>query len=192
MRPGEADIHKRLKAVLSPKRYQHTLSVARWAAALARLHGEDEGRAHLAGLLHDCAKEFPGPKLAAYVNRRRLSVPGLGMILRGRRYGLLHAYVSADLARRDFGLKDRRVLSAIARHTLGAGAMSRLDTILYIADFSAPQRGFAAAARVRRLARKDLRAAFRETVRLKLFYVLKSGEALHPQTVSLWNASFDK
>ena len=78
-------------------------------------------------------------------------------------------------------------INAIARHTLGAGAMSRLDKILYVADFSAPQRDFAAAARVRRLARRDLDAAFREVVRLKLFYVLKSGGALHPQTVRLWN-----
>lgn len=186
----EDEMIRRLRDALSAERFSHTLSVARWARTLARLHGEDPARARRAGLLHDCAKELPGRRLAALARRHRLSVPGLDFILKRRRYGLLHADVSALLARRDYGVADDAVLSAIAGHTLGRDRMSRLDKILYVADFSAPQRGFAAAARVRRLARRDIDAAFREALRLKLLHVLRAGDALHPQTVALWNASF--
>lgn len=186
---SEKEILLRLQATLSPERFRHTLSVSRWAQDLARRHGEDPSKAKWAGLLHDCAKEIPGATLASMVKRFGLAVPGKDFILRYKRFPLFHAYVSARLARNDYGVKDKTILNAIARHTLGADVMSRLDKILYVADFSAPQRDFSAASRVRRIARKDLDAAFREVLRLKLFYVLQSGEALHPQTVKLWNAS---
>ena len=78
--------------------------------------------------------------------------------------------MAAHCAQRDFGVKDRGVLRAIARHTLGRGPMGRLDKILYVADFSAPDRRFAGAGRVRSLAEEDLKAAFQETVRLKRLY----------------------
>lgn len=183
----EQEIINRLKTMLSPGRFRHTLSVARWAESLAKIHGEDPGRARLAGLLHDCAKEWPPLRLSTAARLHRLSVPGKDFILRHRRFHLFHAHVSAWWARKFFKVKDPAVLSAVARHTLGHDRMGRLDKILYVADFSAPVRGFAAAARVRRLARKNLDAALKETVRLKISYVLRSGGALHPQTTALWN-----
>ena len=84
-------------------------------------------------------------------------------------------------------MKDRAVLSAVAAHTLGADQMSRLDKILYVADFSSTDRPYAAAAKVRRLARRSLDGAFREAIRLKLGHVLAAGGAVHPQTVRMWN-----
>jgi predicted HD superfamily hydrolase involved in NAD metabolism len=183
----EKAILLKLRKALSPHRFRHTLSVARWAEALARLHRESPAKARLAGLLHDCAKEVPGPEQAALVEKWRLPVPGKAFILKTGHLGLLHAHVSAARAAREFGVKDRAVLSAVAAHTLGADGMSRLDRILYVADFSAPGRSYPEASVVRRLARRDLDAAFREVIRWKLQYVLKAGGAIHPLTVKLWN-----
>lgn len=183
----EKDILAKLQKTLSPKRFRHVRSVSRWAEALARLHGESPARARLAGLLHDCGKEIPGKIQAEIVRRRRLPVPHRGFILKSGHYGLFHAHVSADLAAREYGVKDRAVLSAIRAHTLGGEEMSRLDRILYVADFSSPDRKYAAAARVRTAARKGLGGAFRETLRWKLKYVLEEGGAVHPLAVSLWN-----
>jgi predicted HD superfamily hydrolase involved in NAD metabolism len=186
-RNGEGDILGKLKQSLSAERYRHTLSVARWAAELAKIHGDDPARARLAGLLHDCAKEWPPLRLATVARLHRLKIPGKELVLRERRFHLLHAYVSAWWARREFRVKDTGVLNAIARHTLGADRMSRLDKIVYVADFSAPQRASSSAARVRALARRDLEAAFRECLRMKIRHVLETGRSLHPQTVSMWN-----
>lgn len=183
----EEQVLLRLRRSLSGHRFRHTLSVARWAEALSRRHGEDPGRARLAGLLHDCAKEMPALRLSTIVRLHRLPVPGKNFILKHRRYDLFHAHVSAWVARTSFGVRDRAVLSAIAKHTLGDERMSRLDKVLYVADFSAPQRSYAAAARVRKIARKDLDAALREAARCKLLDVLERGKDLHPMTVKLWN-----
>jgi predicted HD superfamily hydrolase involved in NAD metabolism len=181
------DVSGRLASVLSRRRFRHVLSVARWARALAERQGEDPDRAHWAGLLHDCGKEIPGPAQARLVEKWRLPVPDKKFILDAGHLGLFHAHVSAALAEREYGMKDKAVLSAIRSHTLGAEKMSRLDRVLYVADFSSPDRRYAAAARVRRLARKDLDLAFREVLRWKLRYVLDAGAAVHPLTIRLWN-----
>ena len=51
-------IRKKLKKKLDPCRYEHTLSVSYTAMALAMRYGCDLEKAELAGLLHDCARQF--------------------------------------------------------------------------------------------------------------------------------------
>ena len=53
----------KLKKELDAQRYEHTLGVARTAKEMAKHFGEDEGKAELAGLLHDCAKCLPLDKM---------------------------------------------------------------------------------------------------------------------------------
>ena len=47
------------KKELDAARYAHTLGVEQTAREMARQFGEDEEKAALAGLLHDCAKCLP-------------------------------------------------------------------------------------------------------------------------------------
>lgn len=183
----EKDILSRLQSTLSPKRFRHVRAVSRWAEALARRHGQSPARARLAGLLHDCGKEIPGPTQAVLVQKWRLPVPGRDFILATGHLGLFHAHVSAALAEREYGVKDKAVLSAIRAHTFGAEDMSVLDRLFTIADFSSADRTYPAARAIRRAALKDLDAAFRETIRWKLRYVLEAGGAIHPVSVGVWN-----
>jgi|CXWL01.1.fsa_nt_gi nicotinate-nucleotide adenylyltransferase len=175
-----------LKATLSLHRYEHTLNVASLAEALARRHGADPDKARLAGLLHDIGRRYSPPALAAYARRRRLKVPELKTILALDPL-LLHAYVSEDLARREFGVVDIEVLSAIRRHTLGDKHLTLLDRVLYVADVCSADRTHPQAAATRALAFDDLDAALRSCVRAKLVHALSREAWLHPLTVSLWN-----
>ncbi|BAY83398.1 metal dependent phosphohydrolase [Calothrix parasitica NIES-267] len=47
---------------------------------------------------------------------------------------LLHADVSAIVARDTFGVEDEQVLNAISNHTLGSPRMSPLSCIVFLAD----------------------------------------------------------
>ena len=47
-----------LEENLSDKRYNHSLGCAQTAQKLAKLFHQDEQKAYLAGLVHDCAKNF--------------------------------------------------------------------------------------------------------------------------------------
>ncbi|MBQ2086692.1 MAG: HD domain-containing protein, partial [Selenomonas sp.] len=63
-----------LQKSLKPSRYEHSLGVAETAAALARRFGVAEEQARVAGLLHDCAREFPNENLIAEAEARQIVV----------------------------------------------------------------------------------------------------------------------
>lgn len=188
MAPSRDFLISELSRRLSARRVAHSLAVARWAAALARIHGADPARAERAGLFHDAAKEWPARRLVKYVRRHGVAVPGLKEILAGGNANLLHGYVAAHWVNRRGLIRDRPTRAAMARHTLGHARMGLLDAILYVADFSSPDRRYPEAGRVRRLARRDLNGALRAVVSYKIQDVLQRSAALHPTTVALWNA----
>ena len=55
---------------LQKKRYEHSLGVADTAAMLAGRFGVDVEKARIAGLLHDCAREYRTADLPAEAARR--------------------------------------------------------------------------------------------------------------------------
>ena len=89
----------------------------------------DENKAYLAGLLHDCAKCFSNEKLHDII-KNNLDVDESEM----QNYKTLHAPVSAFIAEREFGVKDKEILSAIRWHTLGKMDMTEFEKIIFIAD----------------------------------------------------------
>jgi nicotinate-nucleotide adenylyltransferase len=178
---------KRLRATLKPARYEHTLNVASLADALARRHGANAAKARLAGLLHDAGRRFPPPLMAEYALKRRLKVPERDLTA-GLEPMLLHAHISEDLARREFGVEDEEVLSAVRKHTLGDARMSLLDTIVYVADACSADRAHAGAAETRALAFDDLDAAFERCLADKLVHAIERRAWLHPLTIGLWNS----
>lgn len=180
----------RLAKELSKERYEHTLAVGRMALALALRHGLDPERAALAGLLHDCGRAVPTPKMGAYARARRLAVPALAETT-ARAPLLLHAHVSEDRARREYGVADTAVLSAVRKHTLGDAVMSPLDRLLYAADACSADRTYPEAARVRRAAFRDLDGGFRAAMAVKLAHVLREGAWLHPGAAAAWNAAWE-
>ncbi len=180
-------IHRWLKARLKPDRYAHVLAVARMSRRLAHIHGLDAQRAGRAALLHDAGRALSLKEMVAYCRRYRVEVPRREEIER-RNPLLLHAFVSADIARRRFGVTDEGVLSAVRNHTLGRPGMPALDTLLYVADVASEDRTFAASARVRELAFKDLDRALAAAAEAKLAWVIAQGGWLHPLGVELWNS----
>jgi nicotinate-nucleotide adenylyltransferase len=177
---------KRLRETLKPGRYEHTLNVAALADALARRHGEDAAKARLAGLLHDAGRRFAPPLMAEYARKLRLKVPERDLTA-GLEPMLLHAHISEDLARKEFGVADEAVLSAIRKHTLGDRRMSALDKVVYVADACSADRRHPGVAKTRALAFDDLDAAFEQCLADKLSHALARRAWLHPLTIELWN-----
>ena len=153
----QSEIEKLRRAMekeLSTGRYTHTLGVAYTAAALAMAHAEDMEKAMIAGLLHDCAKSMHGSELVAICEKARLNVTA---VERSNPTALLHAKAGAYLAERKYGVTDGDILNAIRYHTTGRPDMSRLEKILYIADYIEPGRKqLAELDMIRRIAFQDL------------------------------------
>lgn len=139
---------------LSAGRYTHTLGVAYTAASLAMAHGEDMEKAMTAGLLHDCAKAMHGSELVAICEKGHLS---MNTAERNNPTALLHAKAGAYLAEHKYSVSDGDILNAIRYHTTGRPDMSKLEKIIYIADYIEPGRKqLAELEMIRRIAFQDL------------------------------------
>lgn len=95
---------------------------------------------------------------------------------------VLHARLGAELARDEFGENDPLVLSAIAKHTVADAEMSRLDTIVYLADGLEPGRDFAGRAGYAEVAARDLDAAMRDVLQSTIAYLRSRKIPIAPQT----------
>ncbi|MFN2449641.1 MAG: bis(5'-nucleosyl)-tetraphosphatase (symmetrical) YqeK [Candidatus Baltobacteraceae bacterium] len=161
-------------------RYAHCVRVARMAENLARAHRADPHKARIAGMLHDLARLYSSEKLLAESAARGLPVDAYAQ----SHPIVLHAPLSAHLAREHFGVDDPAVLSAIAKHTLADAVMSPLDCILYLADSLEPGRTFEGRADLADLAARDLFAAMYATIESSLRYLKHNRIAPAPQTAA--------
>lgn len=129
-------IENRLQQTLKPKRYVHTLGVAYLSAALAMCHGVSHRDALVAGLLHDCAKN--------YSEREMLEqCIALGIPLSDHEKKipeLIHAAYGAYLAQTVYQISQEDILLAVRNHTLGRPNMTPLEQIVYLADYFEPER----------------------------------------------------
>ena len=169
----EEAMRQRLKATLSEHRYIHSLGVMETAVKLASLHGGDTDKCRLAGLLHDCAKSLSTEEMLSLIRQYGITLyPD-----EENHPALLHAPAGVAVARRDYGIEDEEILSAIRCHTVGSRHMSLTDEIIFVADFIEPGRkSFAGLEEVRLLAGKDVFAAGEECKRLTREYCLKNGQ----------------
>jgi predicted HD superfamily hydrolase involved in NAD metabolism len=161
---------------LSDKRYDHTVRVADTAESLARKHGLDPDRTRLAALLHDAARETEPEEYLRLADEWGLPV---GEPER-QSPKLLHGPVAAELARRELGVEDEEVLSAIRAHTVGRAGMEPIALALYVADKIEPARDYPSVQRIRGLAREDLREAAAESLRRAVAHNERRGKSIHP------------
>ena len=138
-------------------RFIHTLGVVDTAVQLARRYQEDVKKTEIAALLHDCAKEiYPG---------------------------LQHAPKGAELAKTEYGIEDDEILDAIRWHTTGRPEMTKLDKIIYIADYIEPNRNQAPNLdEIRHLAMVDLDECLYTILKATLTYLEANKDAIDPMT----------
>lgn len=172
-------IHVRLKLVINPKRYTHTLGVVDAAIYLAEKYGEDPLHAQVAALLHDYAKDFTEKELKDYIEKYKIEVDKELF----EAYQLLHGKVAAHIAKKEFNINNENILNAIENHTTGRSNMSRLEKIIYLADFIEVGRNYPGVDELRLLVEEDLDKGLLKALNNTIIYVLSIEGLLHPNTV---------
>lgn len=168
-----------------PRRYQHSLGVARTAVELARAYGVDEYHAALAGLVHDWDKVLDDHELLARAAQYGVRVSGSPTLAAG----LLHGPVAAHELPRIFEGISAEVCQAVARHTVGACDMTPLDMVVFTADAIEPGRRGDYAERLRAMVgREPLEELFFQTFAQGLVYVISGGRYLYPTAIDIYNA----
>lgn len=174
-------IRKKLKKKLDPCRYEHTLSVSYTAMALAMRYGCDLEKAELAGLLHDCARQFDNQTI--YEKCLEKGIPVTEDEEKNK--VLLHAKYGSYMAEHKYQITDPEILSAIRYHTTGKPDMTLLEKIIYIADYIEPRRNKADNLdSMRQLAFVDIDQALTEIMQGILVYLNETGSNVDSQTES--------
>ncbi|MCI7813041.1 MAG: bis(5'-nucleosyl)-tetraphosphatase (symmetrical) YqeK [Robinsoniella sp.] len=172
-------MQKKVKKYMDEDRYAHTQGVMYMCAALAMAHGEDLMSAQVAGLLHDCAKCMSNDKKLKICEKNGIAVS----VAEAENPFLLHAKLGAYLARKKYDVEEEDILNAIRYHTTGRPRMSRLEKIVYIADYIEPLRNKAQnLPLIRERAFCDLDETMYLILRDTLEYLGTSADVLDPMT----------
>ncbi|WP_337886302.1 bis(5'-nucleosyl)-tetraphosphatase (symmetrical) YqeK [Fischerella thermalis] len=165
-------------------RINHILRVEQMAVELAQHYQLDREKAATAGLMHDLAKYFPSKKLLQMAELAGLEIDEV-MVASPH---LLHADVSAIVARESFGIQDEEVLQAIANHTLGRPGMSPLSCIVFLADTLEPGRGDSVELQaLRKTSFTNLERAVWLTCDYTFKFLLESPSLIHPRAIATRN-----
>ena len=175
---------EKLKKMVSEKRYIHSVNVMESAVQLAKRYGEDTGKAAVAGLLHDCAKGIKGEEIFKMCEMFGIETDEVTKL----QPGLLHGYIGAKLAERDFGVTDKSILNAIYYHTTGYENMNLLDKIIFIADYIEPGRNFSNIDSIRKTVFEDLDEAIIMALDNTLLYVTSKRALIHPLSIAARNS----
>nr|WP_250121918.1 bis(5'-nucleosyl)-tetraphosphatase (symmetrical) YqeK [Chroococcidiopsis sp. CCMEE 29] len=165
-------------------RLDHILRVEQMAVELAGHYNLDVEKAAQAGLMHDLAKYFKPLKLLEMAQAEGLEIDPVSEV----NPHLLHADVSAIVAKDAFEVKDEEVLQAIANHTLGRPGMSSLSCIVFLADSLESGRGNTPELEaLRQISYQNLHQAVWLTCDYSLKFLLETHCLIHPRTVATRN-----
>ena len=174
-KPELAWLRREAYAFLDPKRVPHVAGTEQEAVKLARRWGEDEGDAAEAAILHDITKRLTHDEQLRMCREYGIITDDLERT----NEKLLHARTGAALCRERFGVPEN-IEAAIRWHTTGRAGMTRLEKIIYLADYIEPTRhGFAGLEELRRAAYEDLDAAMVMALGMSWAEVTEKGTPFH-------------
>lgn len=178
-----SELINRLKKALKNRRFQHVLRVEKTAIELAAQYGVDIEKASIAGLCHDYAKQRPDEDFIAEIKKK-----GLNPLLLDYGNAIWHGVVGAELIKDELGIWDEDILNAVRHHTTGAPVMTKLEQVIYMADYIEPGRDFAGVKKVRVITAANLQAGVAYQTKHTLAYLIENGKPVYPKTIDTYNA----
>ena len=182
----ENEMLMKLKATQHERRFNHTLGVVSEAERLAPKFGVDLEKAKLTALLHDCAKnldEATGENFFALCQKYGVKLDECAK----NESALVHAFLGAAVAYKEYGIEDNEILEAIYYHTTARANMTPLEKLIYIADMTEPGRTIEQAKEIRRLVEEDIDEALIYAIGCSIKHVIKKGTLIHPDSVHALN-----
>ena len=178
------EIVSELKNNLGPKRFEHSLRVEAESVILAKRYDADVEVCRMAGLLHDCARDFLPEEFYAIAQSHPNAIPQDCTSIPI----LMHSYAGAVVAEEKYKIADERILNAIRLHTLGSADMTSEDKIVCLADYIEPGRSFHGVNLLREYANKDLDFALLKAFDSTIRRLLSTGRRINVRLVRARNS----
>lgn len=165
------------------RRWIHTQGVMSTSRQLAEKYGEDPDRAELAAIIHDVAKFWPVEQQRSYIVEHQLDQDLL-------QYNkeLWHAEIGAHVAWAQYGVDDQGIHDAIRYHTSGRAGMSKLEKIVWLADYIEPNRNFPGVDDARKLAEISLEDSILFGLNATIILLIEKNSIIYPGTLAARNS----
>lgn len=168
---------------LNHRRIPHVLGTEQEAVRLAERYGGDVEKARVAALLHDCTKKLDMEEQLALCKQYGIELDELEQ----QALKLLHAKTGAAIARDVFGVDDE-IYSAIWYHTTGRANMTKLEKIIYLADYIEPSRDFPGVDKLRKVCYEDLDRGLLLGLEMTIAEMSAMGNPVHHATIEARDA----
>ncbi|MGN0459224.1 MAG: bis(5'-nucleosyl)-tetraphosphatase (symmetrical) YqeK [Eubacterium sp.] len=172
-----------VRSRLSDYRFIHSMNVAEKARELARLYGVDEGKAYLAGILHDIMKEEKPEIQEKYIKAYGINLTELEK----NNKQIYHQMSGAGYVKTELGIEDSDILNAIRFHTTGRADMTDFEMVIYIADLTSAERSYPDVDAMRREADRSLLDAMLYALRFVITDLASKEREIHPDTLFCYN-----
>lgn len=172
-----------IKGRLTPRRFHHSLEVAKEARRLAEKYGADPSKAYTAGLLHDILKDTGGDAQLQILKDFDI----LQDDIEKQAEKLWHAHSGAVFIRYVLGVRDEDILAAVRYHTTARAGMSELEKVLYLADFTSADRDYPDVDEMRRQADIGIAPAMEYALCYSIRDLVEQKKAIHPDTLAAYN-----
>ena len=168
---------------LKHRRIPHVLGTEQEAVRLAERYGGDVEKARVAALLHDCTKKLNMEEQLALCKQYNIRLDEMEQ----QALKLLHSKTGAAIARDVFGVDDE-IYSAIWYHTTGRANMTKLEKIIYLADYIEPSRNFPGVDKLRKVCYEDLDKGLLLGLEMTIEEMTSMGNPVHHATVEARDA----
>ncbi len=170
----------KLESFLNDKRLKHSISVANLSYEIAQKNSLDKYNAFQAGLFHDIGKYFD--EINTNIIMKRYYKP----------YNIYdkatyHQFIGNYLAKKEFNIKNKKVLDAIKYHCTGNAKLNDLGMIVYASDKIDPLRGYDSSKMIYACL-DDYLKGFKLVLKENVIYLaLKDIKTVHPLTEACIN-----
>lgn len=173
-------VFEKYKGTPHQGRYRHILGVVSMSVLLAERYNVDIFKAQIAAFMHDYCKYESNEELEQIILKEDIE--------ECRRFPVLyHSYASAVMYLR-LGGEDMDIYNAIRNHVFGRLAMSKLEEIILISDYTEENRTYANCKLCRELVLNGkFYLAIYKSTEFTIEFVKKQGLTPHPLQLEVLN-----
>lgn len=170
------NIRSYTKKSVKQKRFEHSVRVAVLAREMCGMYGVSPEKGYIAGLAHDMCKDMDDSSLLALASKDGQPVSDVEK----SKPSLLHGRAASVMLSEDFGISDKDIIQAVARHTLGGSSLCPLAKIIYSADKIEPGRPQSTDEYRRALLEKSLNALTLSVLEENIRYLEENNKTVAP------------
>ena len=154
---------EKLRNNIPEKTFEHSKRTVYYALKLNTKLGVSFDKIFKSALLHDCAK---------HIHKEMDGVPS----------AVVHQFLGAEYAKKEYLICDKDILEAIEFHTTGKPEMTMLGKIVFCADMLESGRSYESVERLREIIENDFEKGFVECVNASFKKLTEDNKPFHPLT----------